>query len=511
MPAKPFITCWPISILKLKHAKVSTGVLIKPSNQSKDKGGIKAKKAENFSEWYVDAIIRSEFVDYSPVSGMMVLRPDSYFIWERVMEATDQMFKKNGVLNTSFPLLIPERLLNREAEHIKHFSAEVAWVTKGGDTELEERLAIRPTSETLMYEVISKWIKSWRDLPMKLNQWNSVVRWEFKHPTPFLRTREFLWNEGHSVYATEKETLAERETILGIYTKILKEYFALPGITGRKTEQEKFAGGVASYSIEHLMPDGWAIQGPDWHFDGQKFAKIFDINFLDKNEKKEYGWQSTYAITTRVIGIALANHGDDKGLIVPPKLSRIQVVIVPIYKNENRDKVVEFANKVASGIGSLRCYVDERDGYSPGWKFNYWELRGVPLRLEIGEKEMASKRIVACSRDTFEKVEVPLEQIEQRASELLDELHERIYKKAEKFLHSMVTKEDDYKKMREILEKKGGMVHAPWCGENLCEDKVKEETGAKITNMPLDQSDLKGNCIYCGRKAKHMANFAKSY
>ncbi len=442
---------------------------------------------------------------------MMVLRPDSYFMWEQVVSATDVMFKQIGVTNTYFPLLIPEHLLNKESEHVKHFSPEVAWVTHGGDSELEERLAIRPTSETLMYEIMSKWIKSWRDLPMKLNQWNNAVRWEFKHPTPFLRTREFLWNEGHSVYATEKEAQAEMDQILDIYVKVLKDYMALPGIVGRKSEQEKFAGALASHSIEHLMPDNWAIQGPIWHYDGQRFAKAFDISFLDKNEKKDYGWNNTYAISTRVLGIMLANHGDDKGLIVPPKLSRIQVVIVPIYKNENREKVVDFANKTTKKLGSLRAFVDERDGYSPGWKFNYWELRGVPIRLEIGEKEMASGRIVACSRDTFQKVEVPQENMEVHIAKLLDELHERLYAKAKKYLHSMISKEDDYKKMRQIIETKGGIVHAPWCGENNCEDKIKEETGAKITNMPHDQSDLKGNCIYCGRKAQHMANFAKSY
>lgn len=459
----------------------------------------------------MDAITKSEFIDYSPVSGMIALRPDCYFLWERVQAVTDEMFKKIGVMNTYFPLFIPERLLKKEAEHIEHFSAEVAWVTHGGQSELEERLAVRPTSETLMYEMAAKWIKSWRDLPMRLNQWNNVVRWEFKHPTPFIRGREFLWNEGHSIYASEKETLDERDQILGIYHKVLRDYLALPGIIGRKSEQERFAGGIASYSIEHMMPDGWAIQGPAWHYDGQKFAKVFELSFLNKNEQKEFAWQSTYAISTRELGVMFAVHGDDKGLVVPPRLSRIQVVIVPIYKNEGKDKVVKFANSVAAKLGSLRCHVDERDGYSPGWKFNYWELRGVPLRLEIGEKEMESKRIVVCSRDTFEKVEVPLEQVAQRSSELLDELHERIYQKAEKHLHSMISKEDDYKKMREILEKKGGIVHAPWCGENMCEDKIKEETGAKITNMPLDQSDLEGNCIYCGRKANHMANFARSY
>lgn len=419
--------------------------------------------------------------------------------------------KHAGVQNTYFPLFIPEKLLKKEAEHIEHFAPEVAWVTHGGDSELEERLAVRPTSEVIMYDIISKWVRSWRDLPMKLNQWNNVVRWEFKHPTPFLRTREFLWNEGHSIYATEEEALKEREVILGIYLKVLREYLALPGILGRKSDSEKFAGGVASYSIEHIMPDKFAIQGPAWHYDGQKFAKAYDISFLNKEEKREYAYQNTYAISTRELGVMLATHGDDKGLVVPPKLSRIQVVIVPIYKTDNRDKVIKFAASIAEKLEGLRVHIDERDEYSPGWKFNQWELKGIPIRIELGEKEIAAKKLIVVPRDTLEKHTVDAAGIDATVTRMLEELNERLYEKAYKQLLSMITSVDTYDKMREVVEKKGGFAHSPWCGDEKCESKIKEETGAKITNMPLDQSDLHGMCICCGKKAKYMANFAKSY
>jgi Prolyl-tRNA synthetase len=291
---------------------------------------ITAKKSENFDEWYTQVILRSELMDYSPVSGCMVFRPLSYAIWEIIQRATDELFKKEGIQNVYFPLLIPERLLRKEQEHVEGFAPEVAWVTEAGNTKLEERLAIRPTSETIMYESFSKWIRSYRDLPLKLNQWNSVIRWEFKHPTPFLRSREFLWNEGHTVYATKEEAEAERDIILGIYSKITREYLALPGIIGKKTDKEKFAGAIATYSIEHLLPDGKAIQGPDFHLDGQNFSRAFEITFLNKEGKREYAWQNTWAITTREIGVMVATHSDDRGLVLPPKVAPIQVVIIPI-------------------------------------------------------------------------------------------------------------------------------------------------------------------------------------
>jgi prolyl-tRNA synthetase len=309
--------------------------------------GMTARKAENFDEWYTQVILKSEMADYSPVSGCLVFRPTGYGVWERIQSATDSEFKKVGIQNTYFPIFIPERLLRKEQAHVKGFSPEVAWVTQAGETNLEERLAIRPTSETIMYEVVARWIRSWRDLPLRLNQWNNVVRWEFRHPTPFLRSREFLWNEGHTLFATEGEALAERDQILGIYKAITEQFLALPGLTGRKTDSERFAGAVTSYSIEHLLPDGKAIQGPDFHFDGQNFAKVFEIVFIDQKGDKQFAWQNTWALTTREIGVLLAVHSDDKGLVLPPMVAPVQVVIVPIFDSGTKKKVLAEARKLA--------------------------------------------------------------------------------------------------------------------------------------------------------------------
>lgn len=333
--------------------------------------GITVKKSENFDEWYTQVILKSELADYSSVSGCLVFRPTAYAIWEIIQKTVDEDFKKIGVENVYFPLFIPMKLLVKEKEHIKGFSPEVAWVTKAGKTKLDEPLAIRPTSETIMYESYAKWIRSWRDLPLKLNQWNNVVRWEFQHPTLFLRTREFLWNEGHTVFATKAEADAERDQILDIYKKITEEYLALPGIVGRKSDKEKFAGAMESYSIEHLMPDGKAIQGPDFHYDGQNFSKVFDIRFLDKDGKKQYAWQNTWAITTREIGVMIAVHSDDRGLILPPKVALIQAVIVPIIDEKNKASVLDEARKIEDILkNKVRVKLDDRDYYTPGW---HWQ------------------------------------------------------------------------------------------------------------------------------------------
>ena len=479
-----------------------------------EKKGITAKKAENVSEWYTQVLIKSEFIDYTAISGGLAFRPDSYFVWETVQRAVDDRFKADGIQNVYFPMLIPEHLLEKEKEHVKGFSPEVAWVTHAGDSKLDERLAIRPTSETIMYDSYSKWIRSWRDLPMRFNQWNSVIRWEFKHPTPLLRSREFLWNEGHTVFATAEEAEAERDVILRIYEGVLKEYLAMPGILGKKTETEKFAGALASYSIEHLLPDGKAIQGPDFHCDGQNFAKAFEITFIDKDEKKAYVHQNTFAITTRELGAMVMMHSDDKGLVIPPNVARIQVVIVPIYKDQNRKEVLEYASRINQKLkGKFRTFVDDSDAYSPGWKFNNWELKGVPVRLEVGGKEVAANKVVAARRDTMVKTSLDINNIDESVKTLLNEINENLYKKAKMLIESNTHKPKSYSELKTIIETKGGMVQAGWCGSTECEAKVKEETGAKITNMPFDaQKEAKGKtCIACGNEAKYMANFAKSY
>lgn len=476
--------------------------------------GITAKKAENFDEWYPQVTIKSGFVDYTPISGCLAFRPDSYFAWEVIQQAVDALLKKEGVQNTYFPLLIPKRLLEKEAEHIAGFSPEVAWVTKTGNSTLSEDLAIRPTSEAIMYECMAGWIRSWRDLPMRLNQWNSVLRWEFKHPVPLLRSREFLWNEGHSAFASQKEADSERDVVFEIYLKVLKEYLALPGVPGRKSDSEKFAGAVASYSIEHMLPDGRAIQGPDFHSDGQNFAKAFNISFIDKDGKQEFAYQNTFAITTRELGVMVATHSDDRGLIIPPKLARIQVVIVPIYTDKNKESVLKEASKLHSEIkGKVRTYLDDRDIYSPGWKFNEWELKGVPVRLELGERDISAGKVVAVNRLTLKKESIALKDAANGVSAMLDKIQEDLYKNAEHLLTSSTHHVDSYDDMKKLSKSKGGFAQAGWCGDASCETKSKGETGMKITNLPLDaQSKAKSaKCVVCGKPAKHIANFAKSY
>ena len=473
--------------------------------------GITVRKSENFDEWYTQVILKSELADYSPVSGCIVFRPSGYAIWETIRRETDKKFKKIGIENSYFPIFIPEGLLKKEQEHVKGFSPEVAWVTHAGDSKLEERLAIRPTSETLMYEVISRWVRSWRDLPLKLNQWNNVVRWEFRHPTLLLRSREFLWNEGHTLFATEEEAMAERDEILTIYRTITEEYLALPGLVGKKTEAEKFAGATASYTIEHLMPDGKAIQGPDFHSDGQNFSKAFEITFVDRKGEKQFAWQNTWAISTREIGVMLATHSDDKGLIVPPRVAFIQVVIVPIFDDESRERVLKQAERLRARLEETTSVkLDDRDHLTPGRKFNEWELKGVPLRVEIGPRDLVKRQVVLARRDNGKKRQVKMAIAAREVARELKEIQEDLYQRALSFLKEHTYTAETYDQLKSSL-KNGGIVRAPWCLSPDCEAKVKEETGAKIINLPMDQKETKSHCVYCGKEAVVIANFAKSY
>lgn len=473
--------------------------------------GITAKKGENFDEWYTQALIRGELADYSPVSGCMVFRPLGYAIWEKIQQATDAMFKEAGIQNTYFPLFIPERLLKKEAEHVEGFAAEVAWVTEAGNSPLEERLAIRPTSETVMYEVVSRWVRSWRDLPLRLNQWNNVVRWEFKHPTPFLRTREFLWNEGHSAFATRKEAAAERDEILSIYRTITEEFLALPGYVGRKTDSEKFAGAEETYSIEHLLPDGKAIQGPDFHFDGQKFSKVFDIKFVDEEGKNQFAWQNTWAITTREIGVMLAVHGDDKGVVVPPRLAAVQVVIVPIVNEETKASVLAESRSLLKRLSTkFRTRLDDRDHLTPGRKFNEWELKGVPLRVELGPRDLKAGQAVLVRRDTGNKRVVRAASIEIEVEKDLGEMQRELLARADEKLRGETREAFTTEELRKIIAAHGGIVRIPWCGKKTCEEKLNE-AGGKILNIPLDQEAISAKCASCGEQAKMIVNYGKSY
>jgi len=476
------------------------------------KEGMTVKRAESFDEWYTQVILKAEIADYTPVSGCLAFRPSGYAIWENIQRATDAEFKKIGIQNTYFPLFIPERLLRKEAEHVEGFSPEVAWVTQAGDSPLDERLAVRPTSETVMYEVVSRWIRSWRDLPLRLNQWNNVVRWEFRHPTPFLRSREFLWNEGHTIFATKKEADDERDQILGIYKMITEEYLALPGYIGRKTDSEKFPGAEATYSLEHLLPDGKAIQGPDFHSDGQGFSKAFDIVYVDQDGEKQFAWQNTWAITTREIGVMLAVHGDDKGAIVPPRLALIQVVVVPIVNDEDKAVVLEEAAKIARQLKKeWRTEFDDRDNLTPGRKFNEWELKGVPLRIEVGPRDLRSRQAVLVRRDTGTKKAVPLIGLGKEVRAELDSIQKNLLERARAFLASHTFEANSLRHLKEKITDKGGIVRVAWCGKRACEDRMKEEGGGKIVNVSLESALPLGDCIVCGESGAMSANYAKSY
>lgn len=473
--------------------------------------GLSVKKSENFDEWYQEVIIKSGLTDYSAVSGCIILRPDAYLIWEQIQKFTDDQFKKAGIQNVYFPLFIPEKFLAKEKEHVEGFSPEVAWVTHAGNRKLDERLAIRPTSETIIYPSFSKWIRSWRDLPMRYNLWNNVVRWEFKHAIPFLRSREFLWNEGHTVFATQEEALNEEKEILGIYKKTTEDLLALPGMVGRKTDKEKFAGAVFSASIEHLLPDGRAIQGPDFHHDGQNFAKAFDITFLDSEKKMQYAWQNTWAISTREIGVMIAVHGDDKGLVLPPKIAPTQAVIVPIYDSKTREEVLKEAKKLEEKLkGEFRIKLDDREEFSPGFKYNEWELKGVPVRVELGPKDLKNNQAVLVRRDTGKKEEVKLNSVVSKIKDLMTDIQKNIFEKASDALKNNTHEVRTYDELKKAL-KKGGIIRTCWCGDRKCEDKLKDDTGAKIINIPFEQGKVSCDCVVCGKKAKMLVNIAKSY
>lgn len=466
---------------------------------------LKNKKA-NFSDWYTEVVQKADLADYSAVSGCLIYKPHAYSIWERIVAETDRRFKEAGIKNVYFPIFIPEKLLTKEAKHFKGFTPEVAWVTHAGNSKLDERLAIRPTSETIMYEAYSRWIRSWRDLPLRLNQWNNVVRWEFKHPTPFLRGREFLWNEGHTAFATEKEALAEKNQILRIYREIVEGYLAIPAIISKKTETETFAGAIFTYAIEHVMPDGMFIQGPDFHYDGQNFAKAFDIKYLDPKGKMQFVWQNTWAITTREIGVLVAVHGDDKGLVLPPKIAPIQIVIVPIYNNANKRKVISEAGKLKKNLEQwFRVYLDNRDIYTPGWKFNEWEIKGVPLRIEIGPKDIAAKHVTFVRRDTGEK-KTSGKNLPKEIEKILGDIQKNLLKKAEKLINSKQEQVKNYAELKKALF--SGFAKTAWCGSEACESKVKNDLKAKIYILSEGKS---GRCIVCGKKAKHVVYIAKSY
>jgi len=471
---------------------------------------ITAKKSEDFSEWYTQLIQKADLIEYTDVSGCYVLRPRAYSMWEKVQEFFNVELKKRNVKNAYFPLFIPEHLLNKEKEHVEGFTPEVAWVTHAGNSKLAERLAIRPTSETIIYDAYSKWIRSHNDLPLLINQWCNVVRWEFKNPIPFLRSREFLWQEGHTVHATSSVAEKEVYDILKLYKRIFEELFAVPMFEGLKSEKEKFAGAVFTTSVETFLPSGKAIQGATSHHLGQNFSKAFNISFLDKEGKSQFGWQNSWGITTRSIGIMIMMHSDDKGLVLPPKVASTQVVVVPILFEDSKKKVLAKCSEIVKSLEGFTVDVDDREGYSPGWKFNEWEMKGIPIRVEIGPKDLAKNQVVLVRRDTGDKTAVKVSTLKKAIPEMLDSIQDNLFKKAKKVLKSSLVEVSNFKEFSAAIKDKK-IVLANWCGEPKCEEMIKEKTGAKSLNMPLKQPKVSGKCPFCGSSAKVVARFGKSY
>lgn len=476
--------------------------------------GITVKKNEDFSEWYVQVVQKAELADYAPVKGCMIIRPDAYAVWERIQEVFNAKIKATGHRNVYFPMFIPEGLLTKEAEHFAGFTPEVAWISQGGDTELEERVAIRPTSETIMYATFSKWIRSWRDLPVKINQWCNIVRWETKATRLFLRTREFLWQEGHTAHATKEEAEAEVLYALGEYRNVMENYLAIPVVAGTKSESEKFAGAVYTTSLEAMMPDGKALQMGTSHNLGQNFGKVFDVKYIGEDKQDHYVWQTSWGISTRLIGAMIMVHGDDKGLVMPPKVAPVQIVIVPIlFKSAEAEAINAKAKEIAETLRTkgFSVVLDDRGEYTPGWKFNQWELKGVPVRIEIGPRDLKQGQVVMVRRDTGQKAPVKEADITVTAEKLMQEIQENLFNKAKATTQEKTASVTSYEEFKKVLCDQGGFLKAAWCGSADCEAKIKEETGATIRVLPFEKEEPKTGCIYCGQPAKEVVYFARSY
>ncbi len=476
--------------------------------------GITAKKSEQFSKWYTQVVLRSELADYAPVKGCMVFREYSYAIWEKIQKYFDERIKEAGHKNAYFPIFIPERFLKKEAKHFEGFVPECAWVTVGGERKLRERLAVRPTSETVIYTMFKKWIKSWRDLPIKINQWCNIVRWETRATKLFLRTREFLWQEGHTAHATFEDAEKEVMEILNIYKDLMEDLLAIPVLAGKKSELEKFAGALYTAALETLMPDGKALQMGTSHNLGQNFSRAFNIQFVGEDEKKRYVWTTSWGITTRLIGAVVMVHGDDKGLVLPPEIAPYKVVVIPIfYKEVERDLILNKAREVSERLNQngITTIIDDRAEYTPGWKFNEWELKGVPMRIEVGPRDIERSQVVAARRDTFERVEVKEEQLVSVMNEMLAAVQNNLFNRAKKFLENNITTVKGYREFKKALRKKRGFLKACWCSSKECEEKVKEETGATISMILSEKEKPFSDCVYCGNKAKDVVLFAKSY
>ncbi len=463
----------------------------------------------DFPQWYTDVILKTDLVDYSPVKGFMVIKPYGYAIWENIQKYMDKRFKETGHKNMYFPLLIPESLLKKEAEHVEGFAPEVAWVTHGGNEELTERLCVRPTSETIICSMYAKWLKSYRELPYLYNQWCSVVRWE-KATRPFLRTSEFLWQEGHTLHETAEEAQEETLKMLNIYKETAEQLLCMPVVTGRKSDKEKFAGAHATYTMEALMHDGKALQAGTSHNLGQHFTSAFEIQYLDRNGELQNPYHTSWGVSTRLIGGLIMVHGDNRGLVLPPFVAPIQVVIIPIA--QHKGGVIEKADELRKALGEdIRVELDSDDNYSPGWKFNQWEMKGVPIRIEIGPKDIEKNQVMIFRRDTMEKQAYPIDGIKETIENLLKDINKNLLEKARKLRDEKTYYIDGMDDFKKKVEETPGFYKAMWCGDRECEEHVKAETGATIRCIPFEQENLGDTCHFCGKPAKHMVYVAKAY
>ena len=480
---------------------------------SKEEIGITASKKDDFSEWYTQVVLKAELADYAPVKGLIVLRPDGYSIWESIKKSLNEKFSKLGVKDGFLPVLIPESLLAKEKKHFAGLNPEVFWVTHSGENELGDKLALRPTSETLAYSLYSKWIKSWRDLPLKINFWNTALRAEIKGTKPFIRTSEFLWQEGHTVHTTQEEAEKEVLKILDIYKSIIEEELAIPVISGKKSEREKFVGAVYTTTMESVMPDGKALQMGTSHFLGQNFSKPFEVKFADKDNVENFVWQTSWGVSWRLIGAMIMTHGDDKGLVLPPKVAPIQVVIIPIYySDEDGQKVLKKANELQNNIISknIRVHIDDRDQLTPGYKFHDWELKGIPLRIEIGPKDIEKNKVVLVKRYNKEKTDISFDDVAGKLDGVLVDIQKQMLISGKKVLDEMIHNISSYDEFKSQIEK-GGLLQTPWCGKQECEEKIKEETGADIRVIPFGSEDSSKKCVYCNEQSISVPIFARGY
>ena len=462
----------------------------------------------DFAKWYTDIVKKADLVEYSSVRGCMIIRPYGYAIWENIQKTLDAKFKETGHENVYMPMFIPESLLQKEKDHVEGFAPEVAWVTHGGSEKLQERLCVRPTSETLFCDHYANIVHSYRDLPKLYNQWCSVVRWE-KTTRPFLRSVEFLWQEGHTVHETAEDAIEETQRMLNVYADFCEKYLAIPVIKGQKTDKEKFAGAEQTYTIESMMHDGKALQAGTSHYFGDGFARAFDIQFTDRNNQLQYVHETSWGVSTRLIGAIIMMHGDDNGLVLPPNIAPLQVIIVPVA--QNKPGVLDKANELKDRLKNVVTVKLDDSDKSPGWKFSEYEMKGVPVRLEIGPKDIENNQCVLVRRDTHEKMFVSLDGLEETITNLLAQIQQDMFDRALKLREEKTYKVADFEEMKKCSEEKTGFVKAMWCGDLACEEKIKEEAGLSSRCMPFDQEQISDKCVCCGKPAKTMAYWGKAY